>query len=277
MGPGSWALSADPRAVERVRVKEGTDMAEEAKGSRAAGWKQDPSGRFAGRFWDGSGWTEHVVGHDKVTSTDPVPAALRQPAAPTRPVRGDGTADPGFPAAGGPSGVPRWARIVVPLAVVVFIGVAMTRPGSDNGSPAATTAPTAERPAPATKVYYMGETARTGDFDVTVLGFTDPQPPGDVLPPRVGMHYVSVDVELSNRSSRQQAFSSLLGFLLIDAVDQEFDASFGDVTPPAPDGDVAAGQTVRGLALFEVPDGTSGYRIRVRASLTVPGVDFTLG
>jgi hypothetical protein len=50
---------------------------------RAPGWKRDPWRRFAGRYWDGEQWTEHVVTAEKVRALDPVPAT--PPAAPVPP------------------------------------------------------------------------------------------------------------------------------------------------------------------------------------------------
>ncbi len=48
-------------------------MADESADARTPGWKRDPWKRFAGRYWDGEGWTEHVVSAGKVQATDPVP------------------------------------------------------------------------------------------------------------------------------------------------------------------------------------------------------------
>jgi putative membrane protein len=44
----------------------------DARGSHIApGWFADPTGRHAGRYWDGTGWTAHVDDHG-VTGTDPL-------------------------------------------------------------------------------------------------------------------------------------------------------------------------------------------------------------
>lgn len=36
----------------------------------AAGWKRDPWHRFAGRYWDGSEWTERVVSQERILGVD---------------------------------------------------------------------------------------------------------------------------------------------------------------------------------------------------------------
>lgn len=58
-------------------------MAEQTDPRRERGWKRDPWRRFAGRYWDGSQWTEHVVNADKVAGVDPVPST--PPPAPVPP------------------------------------------------------------------------------------------------------------------------------------------------------------------------------------------------
>jgi len=253
-------------------------LADELTDPKAAGWKKDPSGRFAGRYWDGSAWTDHVVGADRVRATDPlgtapvdtdeapapVPTAHAPRAEAQRPLR-----RPPF----GPRGWqawPQWARIGVPVAVVLvlLVVVVLSRGGDDDSG--STTA------APPPKTFAIGETARSEAFDVTVYGFKDPQPPGQFLQPGAGKHYVSVDVQLANRSGEQVNFSSLLQIHLLDAANRQYDSTFGEVAPPAPDGEIPPGQAVRGLTLFEVPQGTTGLKVRVQGSLTAGGVYFKL-
>ena len=125
-------------------------------------------------------------------------------------------------------------------------------------------------------MHVLGETVRSGDFDITVHGFSDPEAPGEFLKPAAGRHFVSVDVEVANRTSRPHSFSFLLGFHLLDARDNQIDATFGDVKPPPPDGDIAPGQSLRGRVLFETADGTSGFRFKAQGSLTEPGALFPL-
>jgi hypothetical protein len=263
----------------------------EVKDPRAAGWKRDPSGRFAGRYWDGAGWTEHVVGHDRVTSTDPIPGqappAARPPVTtppvkappatqtlPATPATRATTTLPAAPAAAGERAWPTWTKLALPLAaVLVVLGVVISFDRRDSPT---TTRPRAGRSQTA-RTYNVGETARSGDFDVTVYGLKDPQPPGQFLRPDVGKRLVSVDVQITNKGASQQGFSGLLGFHLIDAGNNEYDMSFGEVDPPAPDGDIAPGQSLRGFVVFEVPDGAAGFRFKARGSLTTPEVQFALG
>jgi hypothetical protein len=46
---------------------------------RAAGWREDPSGRFQQRHWDGCRWTEHVIGTAGPTTDFPTVERLVPP------------------------------------------------------------------------------------------------------------------------------------------------------------------------------------------------------
>ena len=239
-------------------------MADEVEDPRAPGWKYDPTGRFLGRYWDGTDWTANVVSQDRSTSIDPIPVRPGQPARPA------GTAQPA-------EGLPLWAKIGVAVAALWVLSLIFS-PDEEKAQPAA--------PAPATSLSVpvgpgppsmrvVGDTVRTGGFDITVHGFTDPQVPGR-FPPGPGRHFLSVDVEVANRTTAPQRFSFLLGFHLLDQDGKEIDPMFGDVTPTAPDGDLAPGQSLRGRVLFEVPDGATDLRLRARAGLDHAGGLFLL-
>ena len=165
---------------------------------------------------------------------------------------------------------PQWVRIVLPAVVVIGLGVALSMRGGDGGGPATKAIP------PAAQDHAVGATVRTEDFDVTVHGFADPQPPGEFLRPDRGRHYVSVDVQVVNRSATPQTFSSLIQTHLLDGGGRQFEPTFGELDPPAPDGEIGPGEARRGQALFEVPDDARGLRLRVQGSLTTPGVVFKL-
>lgn len=242
-------------------------MADEVEDPRAPGWKHDPTRRFLGRYWDGTGWTEHVVGQDRSTSIDPVPVH------PERPATSRSSTTP-YAQSGQP--FPRWAKIG--LAVLVFWVLFVVFNGEDKAPPPATATATSQAvalvPGPPS-LHVLGGTVRTGAFDITVHGYTDPQAPGR-FPPAPGKHFLSVDVEVANRTSASQRFSFLLGFHVIDQAGREIDAMFSDLTPPVPDGDVSPGQSLRGRVLFEVPDGATGLRFRAQGSLDESGGLFPL-
>src|SRR4051794_11168383 len=69
---------------------------ETARDPKSAGWKRDPWGRHAGRYWDGSRWTHHVMSAERVPATDPVPndPIPRKSAVPPPPLESSPTESP---------------------------------------------------------------------------------------------------------------------------------------------------------------------------------------
>lgn len=98
------------------------------------GWKRDPTGRFAGRYWDGQGWTDHVVTAERDRDTDRYEAPEPPP-----PPRGPlPTALPHAVAgSNSPSLVhrlrawPRWAKWTVGIVLVLFI-IGIASSGSND-------------------------------------------------------------------------------------------------------------------------------------------------
>jgi hypothetical protein len=286
-------------------------VADQGEHRRAAGWKKDPTGRHFGRYWDGDGWTEHVVSAEKVTSVDPMeapifdesppPPAPPEPAAPAAPVapalRGPMPTTPNYvPPVRKPSkdgGVKVWKiALGVTLGLFLFMGVCIAVIGAGANKAAkdlatqsttgeSTAQPSGTSPAgtaPATKTSYkVGETARTGDFEVTLYTFTDPQPMTNQFDKaKAGNHYLAADVQIANKGPKALTFSSIVGFHVVDAANRQYDIAFTSLKPGAPEGQIPAGEALRGLAVFEVPDGTTGLRLRVQGSLTASGAFFAL-
>jgi hypothetical protein len=174
---------------------------------------------------------------------------------------------------------------VLALIVIIIVIAALTGNGdkSPNGAspttlestsaPGNTTAPGS----PGAR-YKIGDTAKTGDFEVTVYGAKDPQPStSQFSTPSSGSHFVSADVQITNPGTAQRSFSSLLGFHLLDSVNRQYDENItSGVTPGAPEGEIAGGQSIRGFVVFEVPDGTTGLKLRVQGGLTAAGAVFSL-
>jgi hypothetical protein len=272
----------------------------------AAGWKKDPTGRHFGRYWDGSSWTDHVVNAEKVTSTDPYqpapdpsifpegPPPTVPPPAPAPTDRGPVPTAPGWtPESSGKrakdGGVKVW-KIALGVMLGLFAFMAVCVAVIANGANEAVkeiesdladgtldnTSPPATAPAPST-VYKVGDTAKTGDFEVTVYGFKNSQTTTNQFDkPAAGNRYVSVDVQIANKGSRQETFSSFIGFHLVDSANRQYDLKITTVEPKAPEGQIPAGGAIRGLAVFEVPEDTTGMRLRVQGNFTASGAFFAL-
>ncbi len=142
---------------------------------------------------------------------------------------------------------------------------------------AAPTTPKTTAVAPKSSTYSIGQTAKTGGFSATVYAVKDPQPPVDQFDvPKAGMHFVSVDVQVTNSGSSSTTFSSLVGFHLLDSLNHQYDEEISTITPAAPEGVIAGGQSIRGLVIFQVPDGTKGLRLKVQGGFTATGAVWQL-
>lgn len=75
--------------------------------------------------------------------------------------------------------------------------------------------------------------------------FNQPQKPGDV--------FLLVDVSLKNNTGSSQTVSSLVLFSLKDASGQAYNGTFDTDAPDTPNGNLPAGQLLRGTIPYEVP------------------------
>jgi hypothetical protein len=157
--------------------------------------------------------------------------------------------------------------VVLAVLVVAVASKSTSKASSSLGGP------------PPGAAYKIGDTANTSGLRVTVYAVKNPQPPtNSLLTPQTGDHFVSVDVQVTNPSADQQAFSSLIAFHLLDAQNRQYDEDItgAGLNPGAPDGQIAGGQSIRGFVVFQIPNGTTGLKLRVQGSLTAAGAVFTL-
>jgi hypothetical protein len=101
--------------------------------------------------------------------------------------------------------------------------------------PKSTTATTQKK-----KCCGVGDSGMTSGFKVTVYGVTDPQPPAfQVGSAPLGLHFVSVDVQVANPSRSSKPFSSLFGLHLLDSNNRSYnEALIVGLQPAPPNGQV---------------------------------------
>ena len=128
----------------------------------------------------------------------------------------------------------------------------------------------------------MGETAHTGDFDVTVNSVTDPLvSDNQFLTAGPGNRFVAIDVTMSNTSNESKPVSSLLSFELTDSEGRKYDLSIlgtsaAGVTGSI-DGDVPPQTQRRGTIAYEVPETiATGLQLRVKGDFTAGGTVFQI-
>jgi hypothetical protein len=142
--------------------------------------------------------------------------------------------------------------------------------GGASGSSSTTSALTAS-------TYAIGQTAKIPGWSVTVYAVHSPQPPGTSAEPPAGFHFVSVDVAVLNTSTLAETWSSTTSLHLLDAASRKYAVTPTDIRPPVPAGVIQKGVTMRGLAVFAVPNATTvGLRLLVQGSATATGVTFKL-
>ena len=167
-------------------------------------------------------------------------------------------------------------------AVVAVIGLTVATSGSDDGG-SSTAATSSEDDAAGgqspggQEVYGLGQTAHTGDFDVTLHTVEDPYVPTNQFErPADGQRYVAVEVEVKNTGDESRPMSTLLGAEVTDSLSRGWDIALAGFDRPQLDGTVAAGESRRGWIVFEVAQDSSALRLRLKGNLTATGSLFAL-
>ena len=117
--------------------------------------------------------------------------------------------------------------------------------------------------------FKIGDQVQAGKWIVTVHGVKNPYTSSNqFISPSAGNVYVVVDVEVKNTDSKTQTLSSLLSFSLKDSANKTYDESLPVDTAGAkiPEGDIAAGESLRGNVAFEVPSGAKGLSFVFKSS-----------
>jgi hypothetical protein len=166
----------------------------------------------------------------------------------------------------------RWTVLGVVTLIIIIIVAASSGGGSSKKSattPGAKSAPTV--------VHKVGDTTKTSEWQVTVYGAKDPWTSTNQFDQAApGSRYVQVDVQVVNTTSKQDVFSSLMAFKLLDSAHHSFDEALVSTQPGAPDGTVPAHGALRGFVTFEVPTSSTGLVFQVQGSLTAAGSQFAL-
>lgn len=152
---------------------------------------------------------------------------------------------------------------LVSASVVIVVGIAIIAIVSTNsgkgGTPTTTSATSAtkeSRTEPAvtpTGANKVQQPVNLDNWTITVnkvstskgSEFNQPQKPGNV--------FLLVDVSLKNNTGSSQTVSSLVLFSLKDASGQAYNGTFDTDAPDTPNGNLPAGQLLRGTIPYEVP------------------------
>ena len=120
-----------------------------------------------------------------------------------------------------------------------------------------TEAPTQAATEPAS--YAVGDIIEISDFALVALGWDTVT--HDLFKPGQGNQFVAIELVLVNQGDSPVAVSTLLQMSLKDSTDQQYTLDIGAqsaITEGSPDGELAAGEKIRGKIGFQVPEDASG-------------------
>ena len=161
------------------------------------------------------------------------------------------------------------------LALVVLLLVSLACGSSTSPSLVATSAPpvdsgsqpqeqpTQQAPAPVVQQNYkVGDVVAIGDNVLVVLGWEN-VPASDFSAPEAGKKFVAVELLIVNKSQSAMSVSTLLQMSMKDDTGQKYDVDFMASTAiggGSVDGELAAGEKVRGKVGFQVAENAQGLQ-----------------
>lgn len=235
----------------------------------AAGWFPAPDRPGQQRYWDGGQWTDHYA-----------------PQAPQAPQGAHALQQQ--PKKGGAMKVLIPLVACLALALIAVVAVVALSGGDDEETtsegPSATEAGDAapaegdeEPAAEGEDTYEVGETATTGDLEVTVDTVEDPwEPTNEFDTPAEGQRYVGVELTIVNTGDETTTFSTFGSVEVVDSEGQAWDVTFTTSDEPSIDGDVPAGATRKGWLYLEVGEDATDLQLRVKGNFTATGAVFLL-
>lgn len=168
-------------------------------------------------------------------------------------------------------------RFIIPLVLVAIIGISVAACGGSDDEKSENADEPAGVGSGENEVFALGQAAHTGDFDVTLNTVQDPfVPTNEFETPPAGQRFVAVELTLTNTSDERLPLSTLLGFELKDSQDRPWDITLAGLDLPQLDGEVPAGDSRKGWAVFAVAEDAADLTLRVKGSLTAAGSVFQL-
>lgn len=135
-------------------------------------------------------------------------------------------------------------------AKATSIAIATAPPGKSAAQPTSA----------AQQTYKVGDLVAIGDWQIKINSVTYPQG-SNFSKPDAGKKFVLVDLSVQNPTTESRPISSLAQMKLKDASGQQYQLDLIAVTAAKgtpPDGQVAAGETIRGQVGYQVPQDASG-------------------
>jgi len=128
--------------------------------------------------------------------------------------------------------------------------------------PLSVEAPAALTSGDAPQAYAVGERITVGDLTLIVNGVSTPEG-SQFAQPADGQRFIVVDLSITNTGSQAANVSTMLQMKLKDSAERQYNLDLMATTAAggaAPEGELAPGETVRGLVGFQLPVDASGLR-----------------
>jgi hypothetical protein len=134
-----------------------------------------------------------------------------------------------------------------------------------------------QAPAPAAQQNFkIGDVIAIGDNTLVVLGWEN-VPASDLSAPEAGKKFVAVELLIVNKSQSPMSVSTLLQMSMKDNTSQKYDVDFMASTAiggGSVDGELAAGEKLRGKVGFQIPENAQGLQFVFDASVFGTGKVF---
>ncbi len=183
----------------------------------------------------------------------------------------------------------RNSKKVIPfIALAILLLVSLACGGSASPSLVATSVPPpvdsgsqpeqpTQAPAPVTQQNFkVGDVVSIGDNVLVVLGWEN-VPASDFSTPDAGKKFVAVELLIVNKSQSSMSVSTLLQMSMKDNTSQKYDVDFMASTAiggSSVDGELAAGEKLRGKVGFQIPENAQGLQFVFDASIFGSGKVF---
>ena len=124
----------------------------------------------------------------------------------------------------------------------------------------------------ASKTFKVKEKVKLGDYVFVVHKVQDPlKPTNDMMKPAAGKRWVSVDAEVTNNADTPQTVSSIMCFDLRDSQNKKYSVTITGQSESQLDGEVAAGDSLRGDLEFEIPKAAKGLKLNFKCDFLSTG------
>jgi uncharacterized protein DUF4352 len=164
--------------------------------------------------------------------------------------------------------LPVLAVIVVLAFVILACGESSTNTGTKTGTNGG---PTATGGSSTTSSHFkVGDQVKVGDSNIVTVNSFKTAIASEFEKPKSGNQFVVADVTVKNTSSESQSISSIAQFTLKDSTGQKYTETILSTATP-PDGELAAGDTVKGQIAYEVPAAQHDFTLAFQADIMSSG------